>query len=161
MSHFGNRIACSIPRNLEGSQRVTIRRHTSIPLPTGLAIRQHAQDVIQIRAVCCTIRSHCVLPDLQFLLTCRSISSPTLGAIAAQHGLILNDHAAHRSFPMYSPKYTIGFVKSFVSTKLMPDRTSICAVIARCDVNSCVTASSRAVAPLPFLSALEPHQQWP
>ena len=39
-------------------------------------------------------------------------------------------------------EYTLGFVKSFVSTRLIPARTSVCAVAVRCAVNSCATASS-------------------
>ena len=56
--------------------------------------------------------------------------------------LILNDQ---RSLPSCSPECTLGFVKSFVSTKLILDCTSACADAARCVVNSCVTASSCAV----------------
>ena len=58
------RLPCSIPRNLEGtfgSQRVTIRRHTSIPLLTGLFCTD-----VQRFSICpsdsgCSTGSSCVL----------------------------------------------------------------------------------------------------
>ena len=76
-----NKFACSILRHLEGtsgSQRVTIRRHTSIPFLTGLLCTissaspsvNKTQDVVQVRPVCCVILRHRVLLDLKFLLTC-------------------------------------------------------------------------------------------
>ena len=62
--------------------------------------RQQTRDVEQVRA--------------------DPISSPSVGAIAAQCALVLNGHVAHRSFPSCSPEYTFGFVKSFVSLIALP-----------------------------------------
>ena len=70
-----------------------------------------------------------------------NITSPSPGAIAAQ-AFILIDHANHRSSPSNPPAYTLGCVKRFVSTKLIPDRTSARAVAARFLRNSPATASS-------------------
>ena len=41
------------------------------------------------------------------------VDSPSVGAVAAQYALILNDHVVHRSLPSCSPEYTLGFVKEF------------------------------------------------
>ena len=156
MSHLGNRIACSILRNLQGTFWFPARHHPTPHLHSmaqrallhdvqRLSIRQRAQDVVQIRAVCCLTRSHRILPDLNLLLIADTISSPSLGAIAAQYALILNDRVVHRSLPSCSPEYTFGFVKSSVSTRLKHARTSVCAVAARCAVNSCTIAYCCAV----------------
>ena len=68
----------------------------------------------------CLISTSCVLAV--------PINSPSLGAIAAQYAFILNDHVVHRALPSCSPEYTFDFVESFVSTRLKPARTSVCAV---------------------------------
>ena len=67
MSHFGNRIACSIPRNLDGtfsSQRATVRRHTSSPLLTRwfCTLSSASASVNKLRTRCVTW-SHRILPD--------------------------------------------------------------------------------------------------
>ena len=52
------------------------------------AIRQQAHVVVQVRAVDCVSQSHCVLPDLQFLSTCRShklTQSRCRGCTACSH----------------------------------------------------------------------------
>ena len=83
MSHYGNRIACSTPQNLGRVLSVPSEPPFDATLPIhcsqdcfarcpGLSIRQQAQDVVPIRAVCCVTRSHRILPDLNLLLTRRS-----------------------------------------------------------------------------------------
>ena len=124
-------------------------RHHSTPHPHSIAhwtvlhdvqhftIREQTRYVVQVRA--------------------DPISSPSVGAIAAQYALVLNGHVAHRSFPSCSPEYTFGFVKSLVSLIALPFVPLLLAV-----TSTLVPPPQLALfATLPDLSAVEPHPQWP
>ena len=134
--------SCSISRNLDGifgSQRDTVRRHTSSPLLTRLlqddqclCIRQQAQDAVQIRVVCCVTLGQRILHDLNVL---RARCSHQL----TQSRCHRRTTCSHFERPC-SPSFVS--VTSFVSTRLKPACTSVCAVAVRCAFNSCATAFS-------------------
>ena len=149
MSHFGRKVVCSISRNLDGpsrSQRDTVRRHTSSQLFCKMTNDSASvnKPKMQYRFVLCAaslrVNPSCLISTSCVLAV--PINSPSLGAIAALYALILNDHVLHRSLPSCSPEYTFVSVKSFVSTRLNPACTSVCAVAIRCAFNSCATAFS-------------------
>ena len=150
MSHFGNRIACSFPRNLDLQSNV---HRTVVHDVQCLCIREQAQDVVQMCAASRVVNASCLISTSCVLAV--PTNSPSLGAIAAQYALISNNYAVYGSLLYCSPEYTFGFVKSFVSTRLKPARTSVCAVAVRCLVNSCATASSCAACTLPGLATVE------